>query len=225
MDRILEPELMNDPEQVQAYSHADFGEAHQSIIENFAKIFPTIFSESGQSVNVLDLGCGSGDVTVRFAQRYTECHIDAIDGAAEMLKQAEKLISMHALSQRITLHLQQLPNCTIEKKMYQTIFSNSLLHHLYEPQHLWSTIKQYASADTAIYICDLFRPNSVQQAQQIVDQYANKEPEILRTDFFNSLLAAFTPNEVRNQLSIAEIKGLNIDIVSDRHMLIYGFIE
>lgn len=225
MDRVLEPELMNDPEQVQAYSHADFETAHQSVIDNFAQIFPTIFSEAGQSVNVLDLGCGSGDVTVRFAQRYTECHIDAIDGAAEMLKQAENLISMHALTQRITLHLQQLPNCTIENKMYQAIISNSLLHHLHEPQHLWSTIKQYAATDTAIYICDLFRPNSAQQAKRIVDQYANKEPEILRTDFYNSLLAAFTPNEVHTQLSTAELKGLNIDIVSDRHMLIYGYLE
>ena len=40
MERIVEPELMNDPEQVLAYSNADFEEAHQSIIENFSQIFP-----------------------------------------------------------------------------------------------------------------------------------------------------------------------------------------
>ena len=225
MDRVVEPELMNDPEQVLAYSNADFEEAHQSVIDNFAQIFPNVFSDSGPLENVLDLGCGSGDVTVRFARRYTNCHIDAIDGAAEMIKQAENLISKYALTQRITLHLQQLPNCTIENKIYQAIISNSLLHHLHEPQHLWSTIKQYASADTVIYICDLYRPDSAQQAQQIVDQYASNEPEVLRKDFYNSLLAAFSPSEVQTQLSIAELEGLNIDKVSDRHMLIYGYIE
>ena len=52
MDRVVEPELMNEPEQVLAYSNADFAEAHQSIIDNFAQIFPEIEPLH----NVLDLG-------------------------------------------------------------------------------------------------------------------------------------------------------------------------
>jgi len=219
MDRVVEPELMNEPEQVLAYSNADFAEAHQSIIDNFAQIFPEIEPLH----NVLDLGCGSGDVTVRFAKQYADCHIDAIDAADEMLKQAEVLISQHDLSERITLYMQRLPNCTIENNPYQAIISNSLLHHLHEPQNLWSTIKQYASVNTAIYVCDLYRPETEQDAQALVDQYANKEPEVLRNDFYNSLLAAFTPNEVRTQICDAGLDSLNIDKVSDRHMLIYGY--
>ena len=220
MDRVVEPELMNDPEQVLAYSHADFAEAHQSVIDNFSQIFPNI-----QPLNaMLDLGCGSGDVTVRFAQRYTKCHIDAVDGSQEMLKQAEVLIANCSLTHRITLHLQQLPKCKFENKTFDAIISNSLLHHIHQPQNLWSTIKQFATTDTAIYVCDLFRPATTQVAQQLVDQYANNEPEILRRDFYNSLLAAFTPDEVRTQIVNTELDGLQIDKVSDRHMLIYGYI-
>ncbi len=221
MERILEPELMNDAEQVLAYSNADFEEAHQSIIDNFSQIFPNIEPLH----EVLDLGCGSGDVTVRFALRNKECHIDAIDGAEEMLKQAEILISQHSLNDRITLHLQQLPNCTIGNKTYHAIISNSLLHHLHEPQHMWSTIKQFATADTAIYVCDLYRPESKQDAQQLVDRYAGDEPEILRRDFYNSLLAAFTPDEIRIQIITAGLDSLQIDKVSDRHILIYGYLQ
>ena len=221
MERVVEPELMNEPEQVLAYSNADFDEAHQSVIDNFSQIFPDIEPLS----EVLDLGCGAGDVTVRFAKRYTNCHIDAVDGADEMLKQAASLISSKALNNRITLHLQQLPNCIIEHKTYDAIISNSLLHHLHEPQHIWSTIKQYATTDTAIYVCDLYRPDSIQDAKDLVDQYASNEPEVLRKDFYNSLLAAFTPDEVRTQISIAELDGLDVDKVSDRHMLIYGYLQ
>ena len=221
MQRLPEPELMNDPEQVLAYSQADFAEAHQSIINNFCQIFPDI-----EPLNtVLDLGCGSGDVTVRFAQQYTNCHIDAVDGSHEMLKQAEMLIAKYSLTQRITLHLQQLPKCIFENKTFDAIISNSLLHHLHAPQHLWSTIKQFATTDTAIYVCDLFRPATTQVAQQLVDQYANNEPEILRRDFYNSLLAAFTPDEVRAQIKNTELDGLQIDKLSDRHMLIYGYLQ
>ena len=220
MERKPEPELMNDPEQVLAYSNADFDAAHQSIIDNFGQIFP----EEPALQNVLDLGCGSGDVTVRFAYRYPECKIDAIDGAAEMLKQAAILIEQESLTERITLHQQPLQNCTLENESYDAIISNSLLHHLHEPQLLWSIIKRFASSETKIYVCDLFRPDTTQQASGLVDQYANKEAEILRKDFYNSLLAAFTPDEVRTQIEYAELDSLNIDVVSDRHMLIYGYL-
>ena len=219
MERIPEPELMNDPEQVLAYSNADFAAPHQSVIENFSQIFP----DDPPLQNVLDLGCGSGDVTTRFAHRYPSCKIDAVDGAEEMLKQAEILIKKESLSDRITLHHQPLVNCTFNKT-YDAIISNSLLHHLHEPQHLWLIIKQYVKTNTVIYVCDLFRPDTTQQASELVDQYANKEPEILRKDFYNSLLAAFTPDEVRTQIDNAELDSLNIDVVSDRHMLIYGYL-
>lgn len=225
MDRKPEPELMNDPEQVLAYSNADFDAAHQSIIDNFSQIFP----DDPPLQNVLDLGCGSGDVTVRFAYRYPGCKIDAVDGAEEMLKQAEILVKEQSLSERITLHHQQLSNYTFDRESYDAIISNSLLHHLHEPQHLWSIIRQFVSneyktGETAIYVCDLFRPDTAQEASELVDQYANKELEILRKDFYNSLLAAFTADEVRTQIDYAELDGLEIDVVSDRHMLIYGYL-
>ena len=220
-----EPELMNDLEQVLAYSNADFELAHQSVIENFCQIFPN----DPPLKTFLDLGCGSGDVTVRFAHQFPESKFDAIDGAEEMLKQAASLIKQQSLNERITLHHQQLVGCIFDNASYDVIISNSLLHHLHEPQHLWSIINQIVNnkknqTDTAIYVCDLFRPETKQIASELVDQYASDEPEILRKDFYNSLLAAFTPNEVRTQIDNAELGSLNIDIVSDRHMLIYGYL-
>ncbi len=44
---------------------------------------------------------------------------------------------------------------------------------------------------------------------------------MLRTDFYNSLLAAFTPAEVQAQL---DARGLpfEIEIISDRHLCVSG---
>ncbi len=220
MDRVPEPELMNEPEQVLAYANADFEAAHQSVVENFAQIFPN----EPPIQNILDLGCGAGDVTMRFAHRFPTSSIDAVDGAEEMLKQAAELIENNSISERITLHHQPLANFTIKNKNYDAIISNSLLHHLHDPQQLWSIIKQYATLNTAIYICDLFRPETIQKANDLVEQYASNEPEILQRDFYNSLLAAFTPDEVRAQIDNAELDSLHIDVVSDRHMLVYGYL-
>jgi hypothetical protein len=54
-----------------------------------------------------------------------------------------------------------------------------------------------------------------------VEAYAGAEPEILRRDFFNSLCAAFTPDEVRAQLREA---GLALEVldVEDRHLVARG---
>jgi len=224
MQRIPEPELMNEPEQVMAYSNADFEAAHQSVVENFTQIFPQLFSNPELPQTMLDLGCGSGDVTMRFARQFPNCTIDAVDGAEEMLKQAQVLFAKESLTERINLHHLAIANCDFENGSYNAIISNSLLHHLHDPQQLWLIIKQVATMDTAIYVCDLFRPETTKFASELVDQYANDEAEILRTDFYNSLLAAFTPDEVRTQIENAQLGSLNVDVVSDRHMLIYGYL-
>ena len=74
-----------------------------------------------------------------------------------------------------------------------------------------------------VLVVDLFRPPSRERARQIVDEYAAGEPEVLRNDFYHSLLAAFTPEEVRAQLAehgLAE--ALSVEKISDRHLGVFG---
>ena len=63
MKRTLEPELMDDPEQALAYARADFEKENQGFIDRFREYFPE-FTEG----HILDLGCGPGDIPVRFAR-------------------------------------------------------------------------------------------------------------------------------------------------------------
>ncbi len=51
---------------------------------------------------------------------------------------------------------------------------------------------------------------------------AGEEPEVLRTDFFNSLLAAYRPSEVEEQLERAGLDPLSLEVVSDRHFIVWG---
>ena len=220
MQRVPEPELMEDSAQAMAYANANFEEAHRTIVDNFQRVFPNI----KELHYVLDLGCGPADIAIRFARLYPNCKIDAVDGAQEMLNQARLFIEQKSLQSRITLHLQCLPECDLPNKSYNAIVSNSLLHHLHNAQHLWSVVTKYATEKTAIFISDLIRPDSLQAANQLVEQYAEGESVILRRDFFNSLLAAFTIDEVHAQLQEAQLNGLNIEQISDRHMLIYGYL-
>jgi hypothetical protein len=69
---------------------------------------------------------------------------------------------------------------------------------------------------------DLFRPGSEPDAWRVVEQYSGREPEVLKRDFFNSLCAAFTTDEVRGQLETAGLGALRVRAVSDRHFTVSG---
>jgi hypothetical protein len=89
---------------------------------------------------------------------------------------------------------------------------------------LWQTIKQCSQPKTKILLMDLMRPASLQQAQQLVQTYAANEPAILQHDFYHSLLAAFTVEEVQAQLNAADL-ALACRIISDRHFIVYGYFD
>ena len=72
---------------------------------------------------------------------------------------------------------------------------------------------------------DLLRPDSPEEAQAIVNRYAAKEPEILRRDFYNSLLAAFTEDEVAAQLAEMNMSRLIVNVPDDRHWVVSGIIH
>ena len=52
---------------------------------------------------------------------------------------------------------------------------------------------------------DLFRPDDRRRAQELVRTYCGDEPEILQRDFYHSLLAAYRPDEVSDQLREADL--------------------
>ena len=218
MERIPEPELMNDPEQTLAYARADFAEAHNQ----FVQLLKDKFSQETIDGYVLDLGCGPADVTIRFARAYPKCLIHGIDGAENMLKHGRHAIAGQGLESRISLFCGRLPETKPPRSSYDTIISNSLLHHLHNPIILWDSIKSYAAPQAIIFIMDLFRPASQDDAKRIVEHYAGEEPDTLKEDFFNSLCASFRIEEVKEQLKEANLNGLFTEIVSDRHLIVYG---
>jgi ubiquinone/menaquinone biosynthesis C-methylase UbiE len=219
MQRIPEPELMNEAEQACAYAQADFAEPHDRCI----KLLQLSLPDLPQTGAALDLGCGSGDVTLRLARALPKWRIDGLDGSPAMLHYGHEAVQTAGLTEQITLHEAYLPDGDIPCDRYDLIFSNSLLHHLGDPMVLWQSIDRWAKPNAAIFIMDLMRPDSTETAAQIVDQYAANEPEILRRDFYNSLLAAYQIDEVQAQLQQAKLECLEVKAVGDRHFILWGF--
>ncbi len=219
MDRILEPELMDDDEQVVAYANADFAEENQGFVDRFREYFPD-FAEG----HILDLGCGPGDIPIRLARAFTGCRVTGIDASAPMIRLAERAVQAEGLQDRITFRcerFERLPGANV----VDAAVSNSLLHHLPNPLQFWNKLRQLVKPGSPVLVMDLLRPDSPEEAQAIVDRYAAGEPDVLRRDFYNSLLAAFTEDEITSQLARMNLTRLLIDVVDDRHWVVGGIVH
>jgi hypothetical protein len=73
-----------------------------------------------------------------------------------------------------------------------------------------------------VFVMDLMRPPSREAALALLALHAAEAPEVLRRDFLNSLCAAFRPDEVRLQLAAAGLSHLQVEVVSDRHLIVHG---
>jgi SAM-dependent methyltransferase len=221
MKRLVEPELMSAEDQAQAYAQADFAPAHGLYPVLFAQKFP----RRPRRAIVLDLGCGPCDVTLRFARTNPGYLLHAVDGSAAMLRHGKRAVKAARLGRRIRLIEGLIPGAQIPRRRYDVILSSSCLHHLHDPMVLWQTIRQYARRGTLVFVPDLRRPPTRARAREFVREYSGNEPEILRRDFYNSLLAAFTPAEVREQLKRAGLHSLKVETISDRHLLVFGRVQ
>jgi 2-polyprenyl-3-methyl-5-hydroxy-6-metoxy-1,4-benzoquinol methylase len=216
--RILEPELMADLEQACAYAEADFSESNTLFVDLFQRHFPEF-----DGSRAVDMGCGPGDIALRMARRYDGLHLDAVDGSAAMLSFGQPaLAAAGEPGKRVRLVHGIFPGVELSAGEYDAVISNSLLHHLHEPQVLWQAVAELGRPGASVLIMDLKRTRDEEHAREIVARYAGNEPEVLQLDFYNSLLAAFTTGEIREQLVSAGLEGLSVQEVSDRHLVIAG---
>src|SRR3989442_4062366 len=127
MERVLEPELMDDPAQALAYSRADFEEENQGFVDRFAEFYPEF-----KAGHVLDLGCGPADIPIRLARTLPECRITGVDGSPPMIALGLEAIRVAGLAGRITLRCERVQD-TLLSERGATGISNNLLHHVPKP--------------------------------------------------------------------------------------------
>jgi len=248
MERIVEPELMDDPLQARAYAEADFDRSDQAFTERFLALLgqpfplarprppaPALVSAPG--AGIVDLGCGPGNISFRLAAALPRARVLGLDGAASMVALAAEHQQRHPGAWPL-LCFQQLKLPLIDPAAlggpFAAVVSNSLLHHLHDPQVLWQAVGQLAAPGAMIYIKDLRRPASAAAADALTERHAAGAAAVLRRDFRASLAAAFTAAEVETQLArAAQLWGavgthgttwpaFTVAEVEDRYLEIHG---
>ena len=224
MQRRLEPELMNGDAQVQAYADADFSSGDQATIEAIQRL---LFTSSPLPPDplVVDLGCGPGNITLRLAHLFPKARIIGIDGAESMLALARERAQQQDVD--ISFLCQTLQEVLRGPLLGQAdlIVSNSLLHHLHQPDLLWTVTQSLAAPGCRTLHRDLRRPSTDAEVQQLLRKHLTSAPAVLQHDFAASLAAAFEPQEVTAELHRLGLEQLKVSAEDDRYLVVSGLVK
>jgi ubiquinone/menaquinone biosynthesis C-methylase UbiE len=201
-----------------AYAAADFSEVNTAFIDRLMTVTFDV-----DAARAIDLGTGPADIAIRVAQQRPQWHIDAVDASQAMLDIAQQAIEHAGVERQVRLHLADAKQTKLAAG-YDVIFSNSLLHHMPDPLPLWREIRRLARPGAVVFVRDLLRPETYDRVDEIVEQYAGGESPTLQEEFRRSLLSAFTPAEIRTQLSEVGLMDLEIRPSSDRHVDVSGVL-
>ena len=213
MHRVLEPELMDDEAQCEAYAAADFAASNQAFVDRLLGAFPALAGR------VLDIGCGPADIPRRLLFARPGLQVTAVDASGPMLALGRAALAADGVEGRATLVEARLPAPGIPGAPFDAVLSNSLLHHLPDPAVLWSEVRRLGRPGAPVFVADLRRPGTDAEVRRLVATYAAGDPEVLRRDFEASLRAAFTVDEVRAQVAGT---GLTVEPIGDRYLQVTG---
>ncbi|HUW82768.1 MAG TPA: methyltransferase domain-containing protein [Phycisphaerae bacterium] len=217
VDRIPEPEVMDGGDEAKAYEQADFAEVNEAFVERIVELGGHL-----SRACVVDLGAGPADIAVRLLQRRPDWRVTAVDAAAAMFALARQRLAGEPLGDRIDLVLADAKSLPFDDHAFDLVVSNSIIHHLNEPESVWLEVKRVARPGAVVLFRDLSRPDTPSRARRIVETYSGDESDLLKKLFYDSLLAAYTPDEVRGQLAAANLTTLQVEHSSDRHWDVFG---
>ncbi|MEX2016344.1 MAG: class I SAM-dependent methyltransferase [Candidatus Hydrogenedentales bacterium] len=211
MQRRPEPEIMDAPERARAYAAADFAEVNAAFVD-------AVVSHAAATPvrRLLDLGCGPGDITAALAQRMVTEVAVGIDASPAMLGFAQSINPTK--SRRCFFIRADALRLPFPPASFAAVVSNSILHHVRDAAAFWREVLRVSAASALLFHRDLSRPDSAAAARAIVDEHAANEHAYLREDFYNSLRAAYTADEIRDQLRSAGIVDAKVTQITDRHL-------
>jgi SAM-dependent methyltransferase len=97
------------------------------------------------------------------------------------------------------------------------VISNSIIHHLPDPMPFFQELKRVLKPNGGIFLRDLMRPSDIETVDKIVARIGPEYNDYQTQLFQDSLIAAFTIEEVQNMIQMAGLEGVKVYASSDRH--------
>jgi trans-aconitate methyltransferase len=229
MERIPEPELMEEKKQVISYDEADFSEGEVNLINQIDHYLLRKNISLGENDLIVDLGCGPGNISEKLAIKWPNTEVIGIDGSKEMILRAEynKNISNNQKKLKNLLYICsdikdiKSDNFLFNKEI-SLLVSNSLIHHITYIEDFFNTIKSLSSNSTVNFHKDLKRPLDEKSALELKAQCSKIYNETLTNDYYASLKASYTFKELKNFTLKNNLSSLEVFEDGDKYLIVYG---
>jgi arsenite methyltransferase len=199
--RVPEPDLvMDSPDQ--AMSFADAGDANGALrflyLHNALHI-STILQPGDR---VLDLGCGPAHQLVQVARLNPDVDFLGVDASAAMLECAQHTVEHAGLTNVELMQADMTRLQRLEPASVDCVISTMTLHHLPDCAALrdaMAEIRRVLKPQGRVYLVDFGRLKLLSTQRFFADDL--RQPLQFTTDYFNSLRAAFSVEEMESEVS------------------------
>ena len=229
MERVVEPELMEEEDQVISYAKADFSEGENNLINQINYFLSKNDISLDEKDLIVDLGCGPGNISEKLSIKWPKATVVAIDGSKEMIRIAE--LNKKSSSNRSRLKNLRYICADIKKlklseisldKNIKLLVSNSLIHHITYLDDFFNCIERLSSNLTINFHKDLKRPNDEKSALYLKEKCGEKYNDILTNDYYASLKASYTSKELKDFIFENKLSSLEVFEEGDQYLVIYG---
>lgn len=221
--RVLEPEVMDTPEEAADYDAMDHAEVNRAFVDDLLAAMRSLRGsstafESGRWTSVLDVGTGTALIPIELGRRadFTG-EVVGVDLAEEMLALARLNINRAGLTERVRVEAVDAKSLPYEDGAFDVVMSNSIVHHIPEPSVVMAEMLRVLRPGGLLFVRDLFRPDSADEVEQLVSTYAGTEPAHAQQLFRQSLHAALTVPEMQELAAALGLPRETVRATSDRH--------
>ncbi|MEZ6057358.1 MAG: methyltransferase domain-containing protein [Planctomycetaceae bacterium] len=225
LPRILEPEVMDTPEEAEDYDRMDHAEVNRRFVYDLLAFcgLPDDNMRVDQSFDptrLLDVGTGTALIPIELVRCHEIWNVHGIDLAASMLLLGQQNIERAGVSQRVQLELVDAKHLPFVDGCFPGVISNSIVHHIPSPIDAFREMRRVLCPNGFLFVRDLLRPDSIDDLEHLVDLHTVGAIPSQRQLFRQSLHASLTIEEVRQLLRQTGFDPGSVQQTSDRHWTI-----
>ena len=151
LSRVLEPEVMDSPEEARDYDAMDHATVNRVFIGDFLATW------DGRNP-VLDVGAGTAQIPIELARQSVAAEITAIDLAEHMLALGRANVRQAGFADRIRLQRCDAKDLPFPSVSFAAVISNSIVHHIPEPMAVLAEMARVLRPGCLLFVRDLLRP-------------------------------------------------------------------
>jgi ubiquinone/menaquinone biosynthesis C-methylase UbiE len=210
LPRVLEPEVMDSPEEARDYDAMDHSAVNRVFVADFLQVWEN-------ELPILDVGTGTAQIPIELCRREPRARVMAVDLAENMLAVGAANVRRAGLEDRLELRRVDAKGLPFADGAFGALISNSIVHHIPEPGAVLAEMVRVVAPGGILFVRDLLRPPELATVHRLVETYAAGANAHQRQMFGDSLRAALTLPEMR-----ALVVGLGFDAetvqqTTDRH--------